>query len=91
MFYEDALVFKKLESNVINLKNKKNKNGLSFHFNNYPYFGVWAAKDANFICLEPWHGIADDVNSDQQLKSKEGIITLQAGDKFYCEYTIAVF
>ncbi len=91
LFYEDALVFKNLKSNVISLKNKKNNHGLHFKFENYPYFGIWAAKNADFVCLEPWHGIADSVISDQQLKNKEGIISLPPGKEFYCEYSIVTF
>ena len=91
MFYEDALVFKNLRSNIISLKSKKKNNGLNFKFYDYPYFGIWAAKDADFICLEPWHGIADNVNSDQQLSNKEGINTLAPQQTFSCSYTIDVF
>ena len=76
LFYNDALVIKNLKSNSISLMNQKNYNGINFKFENFPYFGIWAAKDADFVCLEPWCGIADSVNHNQQLKDKEGIITL---------------
>lgn len=76
LFYEDALVFKKLKSDRISILNTKNYNGLEFIFKDFPYFGIWAAKDADFVCLEPWCGIADGVNHNQQLKDKEGIVTL---------------
>ena len=39
----------------------------------FPFLGIWSVKDADFICLEPWCGIADSVNSNQQLEYKEGI------------------
>ena len=91
LFYEDALVFKNLKSSMISLKSNKNIHGLHFQFENYPYFGIWAAKDADFICLEPWHGIADSVNSDQQLKNKEGIISLLPGREFYCDFSVTTF
>ncbi len=76
LFYNDALVIKNLKSTSISLMNTKNYNGINFKFENFPYFGIWAAKDANFICLEPWCGIADSIHHNQQLKDKEGIITL---------------
>lgn len=80
LFYNDALVFKTLQSNCISLLNHKNDYGLHFHFDDFPYFGIWAAKDAPFICLEPWCGVADSINHDQDLKRKEGIIKLQANE-----------
>lgn len=73
LFYNDALVFKTMQSNCISLLNTKNDFGLHFHFEDFPYFGIWAAKDASFLCLEPWCGIADSINHNQQLNVKEGI------------------
>jgi galactose mutarotase-like enzyme len=78
LFYDDALVFKSLKSNCITLGTKKDKHGLHFKFNDFPFFGIWAAKDANFVCLEPWCGIADNIDHEQDLKKKEGIIELRA-------------
>ena len=76
LFYDDALVCKNLKSDKISLLNTKTYNGLDFGFKDFPFFGIWAAKDADFICLEPWCGIADAIDHNQQLKDKEGIITL---------------
>jgi len=80
LFYNDALVFKTLQSNCISLLNTKNDYGLHFHFEDFPFFGIWAATDAPFICLEPWCGVADGVHHDQELIHKEGIIKLDAGE-----------
>ncbi|WP_316806252.1 aldose 1-epimerase family protein [Pedobacter agri] len=79
LFYNDALVFKTLQSSCISLLNQKNDYGLHFHFEDFPFFGIWAAKDAPFICLEPWCGVADGVNHDHQLQRKEGITLLAPG------------
>ncbi|RYD76462.1 aldose 1-epimerase family protein [Pedobacter agri] len=76
LFYNDALVFKTLQSSCISLLNTKNDYGLHFHFEDFPFFGIWAATDAPFVCLEPWCGVADGVNHNQELKQKEGIISL---------------
>lgn len=78
LFYNDALVFKTLQSNCISLLNTKNDYGLHFHFDDFPFFGIWAAKDAPFICLEPWCGVADSVNHNQKLAYKEGIVKLDS-------------
>ncbi|RZM29815.1 MAG: aldose 1-epimerase family protein [Pedobacter sp.] len=76
LFYNDALVFKTLKSDQITLRNTVNEHGMEFHFEGFPYFGIWSAKDADFVCLEPWCGIADGVEHDQELAHKEGIVTL---------------
>ena len=79
LFYQDALVFKNLKSDCISLKSIRHSHGLDFSFAGFPYFGLWAAKDADFICLEPWSGIADRVDHNQQLMDKEGIQELKPG------------
>jgi hypothetical protein len=73
LFYEDAIVLKNLSSDCIRIGSSKHPHGLNFYFNNFPYFGIWAAKDAPFVCLEPWCGIADSTTHNQQLTTKEGI------------------
>ena len=82
LFYKDAIVLKNLKSTRLFLKSDKTPRGLNFSFMGFPYFGIWAAKGADFVCLEPWHGIADSVNTDGELGEKEGIKLLEAGDRW---------
>jgi galactose mutarotase-like enzyme len=82
LFYEDAIVFKNLKSTSIILKSDKTNQQLKFNFEGFPYLGIWAAKDANFVCIEPWCGIADSANHNQELTEKEGIIGLDLGENF---------
>lgn len=91
LFYEDALVIKALNSNKISLQNKVNTHGLHFSFEGFPFFGIWAAKDANFVCLEPWCGIADSVNHSGQLSDKEGIVILSAEELWQRTWQIDIF
>ncbi|MFA6276864.1 MAG: aldose 1-epimerase family protein [Pedobacter sp.] len=91
LFYEDALVFKNLKSDSISILNTKNYNGLEFNFKDFPYFGIWAAKDADFVCLEPWCGIADGINHNQQLKDKEGIVTLNPTQHWQRKWQVTFF
>ncbi|RYY55835.1 MAG: aldose 1-epimerase family protein [Chitinophagaceae bacterium] len=91
LFYRDAIVLKGLESAYLSLRNTKSTHGLRFDFPGFPYMGIWAARDADFVCIEPWCGIADSVGSDQQFISKEGINRLEAGGKFERTWTAAFF
>lgn len=91
LFYEDAIVLKNMQSNRITLGCTKHPHGFNFHFDNFPFFGIWAAKNANFICLEPWCGIADSINHNQQLKNKEGIITLAANTNWQRNWMVECF
>lgn len=73
LFYEDALVFKNLQSENISILSNKTIHGVKLGFHNFPYMGIWNAKDADFVCIEPWCGIADSVNASGNLVEKEGI------------------
>ncbi|SEK99301.1 aldose 1-epimerase family protein [Parapedobacter koreensis] len=91
LFYADALVLKTLRSKTIILGNTINDRGITFHHEGFSYFGIWAAKDADFVCLEPWCGIADHVGHRQQLEEKEGIQRLEAGDSWTRSWSVNCF
>ncbi|MCC6287261.1 MAG: aldose 1-epimerase family protein [Chitinophagaceae bacterium] len=91
LFYGDALVLKHLKSQVVSLKSDKADKGFNFQFSGFPFLGIWAAKDADFVCIEPWCGIADSVNTNQDFTQKEGINKLEAGGVFERAWTVEVF
>lgn len=91
LFYKDALVFKHLKSGQVSLKSDKTGKGFHFQFSGFPFLGIWAAKDADFVCIEPWCGIADSVNTNQDLTQKEGINKLEAGAVFERAWKVEVF
>ncbi|WP_256010922.1 aldose 1-epimerase family protein [Desertivirga xinjiangensis] len=82
LFENDALVFKGLKSNRISICSDKTIHGLHYDFRGFPYLGIWAAKDAPFVCIEPWFGIADSESHNQNIEQKEGIIKLDQGHKW---------
>ena len=77
LFLNDALVFKDLVSDEVALKSSKHPHGLDFNFPGFPFMGLWAAKNADFVCIEPWCGIADSVDTDQDFTIKRGSIDLK--------------
>jgi galactose mutarotase-like enzyme len=90
LFYDDAIVFKNLESTSVILKSDKTNRQLKFDFEGFPCLGIWAAKEANFVCIEPWCGIADAVNHNQELTEKEGIICLDLGATFERTWRVTI-
>jgi galactose mutarotase-like enzyme len=91
LFQQDALVFKNLQSDTVALRSSKTKNGLLFEYPSFPYLGIWAAKNADFVCIEPWCGIADSVATDQQLTHKEGINKLERAAVFERTWSVTLF
>jgi galactose mutarotase-like enzyme len=91
LFYGDALVFKQLQSDTLSIRNHQNKHGISVSFPGFPYMGIWSAKNAGFVCIEPWCGIADSVDTTGELISKEGINALLPGETFDRSWQITVY
>jgi len=91
LFYEDALVFKNLHSTKVQLLNSRSQRGLEFDFTGFPFLGIWAAKNADFVCIEPWCGIADSVNGNQHLQDKEGIVRLNTSEQFERTWSVRCF
>lgn len=90
LFYEDALVFKNYRSDSVVLHTPKSAHSLRFGFAGFPYLGIWAAKNADFVCIEPWCGIADSVNHNQDITQKEGIIELGGNGRFERSWTVTL-
>jgi galactose mutarotase-like enzyme len=91
LFYGDALVFKNLKSSTITLKSKKTERELKFNFGEFDYLGIWSSKNADFVCIEPWCGIADAANHNQELTQKEGIRKLNPNEVFEKTWSIEIF
>lgn len=90
LFEHDALVFKNLRSKKISIAKQGKPPFLHFHFQ-CPFFGIWSkSAHSAFVCLEPWLGIADFRNHDQQLENKEGIRKLSPGNKEALQFTIEI-
>lgn len=91
LFERDALVFENNQLDGVQLVSK-NGTGVELTCKGWPYFGIWSKKGCSeFICLEPWHGITDTVNSNGDISQKKGIIKLEGGKKFECSFNIRFF
>jgi galactose mutarotase-like enzyme len=91
LFAKDALVMKGLRSSGITLRSSRTERGLKMTFPGFPFLGIWAAPGADFVCIEPWCGIADSVDSNQQWTTKEGINRLEARGTFERTWTLTLF
>ncbi len=89
LFDEDALVFENAQIDEICLFSTKNPHKITLNCKNWPFFGIWSKKGCSeFICLEPWFGIADEIDTNQVFEHKKGIIALDAEQTFNCTYSI---
>jgi len=91
LFYGDALVFKSLRSTAIAILCHKHAHGLRLTYHGFPYMGIWSSRDADFVCIEPWCGIADNVNTSGRIQEKEGINKLNTGGHFERTWSVTLF
>jgi galactose mutarotase-like enzyme len=91
LFSNDAVVFKYLNSESVTLRSKRSKHGVEMTFPRFPFLAFWASPNADFICIEPWCGIADSTTSDQQLINKEGMNVLTPSQTFERAWSVEVY
>ena len=92
LFKDDALVFSHFDFTRLTLQ-KADRTGpfVRMQFAGFPYLGLWTkGPGANFVCIEPWHGVASPVGEPQELSDKEGILTLGPSQMFDASYTIEI-
>ena len=91
LFYGDALVFKELKSTSMSIRSKHHNHGLTVSYEGFPFMGIWSAKDADFVCIEPWCGIADRADTTGLLQEKEGINQLAPNGIFSRTWSATTF
>jgi galactose mutarotase-like enzyme len=89
LFEKDALVLKGAQINHVRLSSTLSGHGVEMHCENWPYFGIWTKPGTSqFLCLEPWYGIADVDNANGTLEEKEGIINVASETHFNCFFSL---
>ena len=91
IFDQDALIFKNLNSRSVQLKNRLNENYIQVDFHDFPYLGVWSKPTAPYVCIEPWLGIADHVNTLGKFIEKDNIQLLEQGKTFQNSFAIYIY
>ncbi len=90
VFDRGALVFKHPRSRTFSLRNGVNGHAVRVITEGAPYLGIWAKAGAPYVCIEPWHGIADSTEFAGTLSEKEGIQAMDPGRSFETGYRILI-
>lgn len=90
-FVRDALIFRNENINSVKLKSNISKKFVQVDFDGFSHLGLWSKPSgAPFVCIEPWHGIADFIEHNQKLEDKEGIKVLEENANFSSYYLIKI-
>jgi galactose mutarotase-like enzyme len=90
LFNEDALVFKDIPSKQVWIQNKKGGKRLEVDYVGFPHLGIWSKPGADYVCIEPWVGCADNSNQPVDFFSKDSIVKLQVDQRFSCSFSVSV-
>jgi galactose mutarotase-like enzyme len=77
LFQDDATLLDDLRSRVVTFGANVGPR-IRLSFPDTPYLGIWTKPQANFICIEPWHGIADPQGYCADFSVKPGVLVLAA-------------
>lgn len=87
LFDNDAFVFDNINSDSVKLKSIKTGRGVQFDFNGFKSIAFWTPikKNAPFLCIEPWNGMAYRSGEDADFAHKFGVCHLDVGSQdCYC-------
>ena len=90
-FENDALVFDHCQLHRIDLLNSEGETEVSVDFK-APAVGIWTphGKNAPFICIEPWYGVADVAAFEGDIRDRYLMNQLLPGASFMAQYTITI-
>lgn len=90
LFDKDSLTFSPNPFSKVTFEHKPSQKAyLSVVFENYPFLGIWSQSSTSpFVCIEPWHGIADRKGHNKDFVEKEGIVKLAPRAGFDCSFVI---
>lgn len=79
LFADDALVWNPVASGSVAYGAVSGPH-LRIAFPETPRLGIWTMPGASFVCVEPWHGIADPAGFSGEFKDKPGVFEVAPGD-----------
>ena len=94
LFAHDAIIFKTEGMDfAATLTDLATDHGVTVSTKETQYVGLWSAypAKANFACIEPWWGIADNVAADGLLLHKQGMSRLAPGASKQYHFSIKPF
>jgi galactose mutarotase-like enzyme len=91
LFENDALILDVGPVTSLSVHSRKTGKGFAMQFSDFKWLGLWTKeKDAGFICLEPWNGIADTTDHDGSLENKLGIVRLAPQNSHKAGFQVAL-
>ena len=79
LFESDALVWDRVRSDSVTYGANEGPR-LRIDFPDTPMLGIWTKPGAHYVCVEPWHGIADPHGYTGEFRDKSGVFEVAPGE-----------
>jgi galactose mutarotase-like enzyme len=89
LFQNDAIIFDDLRSRSVTYGATDGPR-IRLSFPDAPYLGIWSKPRANFICIEPWHGVADPQGYSGNFSAKPGVFMVAPGASMAAKLAITL-
>lgn len=88
----DAIILTGLNSRSVKLINRKSGRGILFEFPKMEVLGIWSMPKAkaDYVCLEPWHGMPDTLDATGNFEDKPFVTLLEPGKSWQGSYTVSL-
>ncbi len=87
-FTVDAIILKNLNSDTVVLTDKGSNKKITLKFSDFTNLLIWKIVGLDYVCLEPWTGLPDSIDSKGILSKKDSISELPAGETKDIVHTI---
>jgi len=89
VFAEDALIWDGLASRRVRYGADGGPH-IEVAFPDTDKLGIWSKQGAAFVCIEPWHGIADPQGFTGDFRDKPGVFEIAPGATWTCRMEITL-
>jgi galactose mutarotase-like enzyme len=89
LFAEDALILPRPASRWVRYT-APGVSGLEMRWEGFPSFAVWMRPPGDFLCLEPWAGMASPADWDGDFVDKPGVELIAPGGELVSRFSLRV-
>jgi galactose mutarotase-like enzyme len=89
LFANDALVWDPVHASRVSYGAAQGP-VLDIMFPDTPKLGIWTKPGAHYVCVEPWHGIADPDGYTGDFRDKPGVFEIPPGEEWKCSMSVTL-